>query len=108
MLDKEDLQQQLLDKKDKIRRLVAQLKKKPKEIKIFANLYGEYMVSTRGSKLLPKGQGESSVWHYDITLKIKDDGVSEKNWVSSITKKLLDAIQHNIENTFWYFGGVQK
>lgn len=102
-LSKAELKSLLLDRKKNIKKLVSQVKH-CKNITLSIAITGEYMVSTMRKKLTPNKQATVEHWHYSYLVKVDKDTAKKKNFLSLITKQLIDGLCKAIERITWYSG----
>ena len=102
-LSKEDLQTLLISKKNKIKKLVSEVKH-CKAITLSTTLKGEYMISTTRKRLSPSNQANIEHWYYSYTVKIDEETAKKKTCLSIVTKQLFDGIRDVIDRTTWYVG----
>ena len=102
-LSKEDLQTLLISKKNKIKKLVSEVKH-CKAITLSTTLKGEYMISTTRKRLSPSNQANIEHWYYSYTFKVDKDTANKRTFLSIVTKQLLDGIRDVIDRTTWYVG----
>ena len=102
-LNKEDLKILLISKKDKIKKLVSEVKHY-KSITLSATLNGEYMISTIRKRLTSSKQESIEHWYYSYTVKVEKDTAKKRTFLSIVIKQLLDGICDAIAHITWYVG----
>lgn len=102
-LSKKALKKLLLSKKDKIKKLISEVKNS-RSITLSTTLTGEYMISTTKKRLTPSRQVNVEHWHYSYSVKVDKDKSKKKTFLSMVTKQLLDGICEAIDRITWYIG----
>lgn len=102
-LSKEALKELLLSKKDKIKKLISEVKNS-RSITLSATLTGEYMIFTAKKRLTPSRQVNVEHWHYSYSVTVAKDKPKKKTFLSMVTKQLLDGICEAIDRITWYIG----
>lgn len=102
-LSKAELKSLVLGKKRAIQKLVSQVKH-CKNITLSIAITGEYMTSTQRRRLTPSRQANIENWHYSHSVKVDKDMAKKKNFLSLVTKQLIDGLLDAIERVTWYCG----